>query len=246
MHTSPLNCCQKLSEITWKMEQKWDYKVSYGYSIIFRASTVKGYLQNIKESSQVSRWVSINVAEHNHCRWMPQFSQAPGKCIQRGEAWVWAFILSALDERKPFLVLGFVSRAQRTREELPLWQPSRASKQPQPGCRELLSSQDLKRMHMQKKHRKGDQLQREEQQISLWILNLENRSWVYRSQPKSWMARRRTATVEPILQHKNQGNYMKVQKKLKMLKDRGGVLHTLESQAVSWLANQYSQISHNF
>lgn len=31
--------------------------------------------------------------------------------------------------------------------------------------------------HTEKKYRKGDQLQCEEQQISLWIVNLENRSW---------------------------------------------------------------------
>lgn len=115
IHTSPLNCCQNLSEITWKIKQKWDYKVSYGYLILFSVSTVKGYLQNTKECSHISRWVSTNMAEDNHCRWMPQFSQASEKYIQHGGAWVWAFIWSAFDERKQFLVLGFVSKAQRTR-----------------------------------------------------------------------------------------------------------------------------------
>lgn len=150
VHISPLNCCQKLSKITWKMEQKWDYKVSYGYLIIFSVSTVKGYLRDIKESSHVSRWVSINVAQDNHCRWMPQFSQASGKYIQHGGAWVWAFIRSAFDERKQFLSLGFVSKAQRTREELSLWQPAWVRAQPQPGCREPLVSLQLKRMHVEK------------------------------------------------------------------------------------------------
>lgn len=159
------------------MEQKWDYKVSYGYLIIFSVSTVKGYLRDIKESSHVSRRVSINVAQDNHCGWMPQFSQASGKYIQHGGAWVWAFIRSASEERKQFLSLGFVSKAQRTREELPLWQPAWVRAQPQPGCREPLVSLQLKRMHVEKIQRKGNQLQCEEQQVSLGILNLENRFW---------------------------------------------------------------------
>lgn len=121
------------------------------------------------------------------------------------------FIQSLMKEAFP--MLGFVRKAQRTKEELLLCQRTRVRMQPHLGCRARFFSLRLKRMHVQKIYRKGnmdyesqslciEQLQSEEWQKKLGIFSLENKIMRYRvdsSQLKSRMARRRTATVHRIL-----------------------------------------------